>query len=153
MALYYLDTSALVKRYLQETGTSWVSQLTDPAQGHDLYTIRVAGPELVAAIVRRVNPPLVSATDLAQVLADVRFDWDHQYQIVELTTSIADQAMRLAEQHRLRGYDAVHMAAALAVRDAMQAHGVTGLTFVSADVEQLTAAQAEGLLIDNPNSH
>jgi predicted nucleic acid-binding protein len=153
MASYYLDTSALVKRYLQEAGTNWVVQLTDPAQGHDLSTGRLTGPELVAAIVRKVNPQLTLAVDVAQAIADVRFDWDHQYQIVEMTAEVADRAMRLAEHHRLRGYDAIHLAAALLVRDALQAQGVTGLTFISADLEQATAARAEGLLTDDPNTH
>ena len=40
MAAYYLDTSALVKRYAREQGSSWIGTLMDPAQGHDLYTVR-----------------------------------------------------------------------------------------------------------------
>jgi len=49
MAIYYLDTSALVKRYAQEPGTAWILSLTDVAAEHDLYTVRVAGPEMLLA--------------------------------------------------------------------------------------------------------
>ena len=66
---------------------------------------------------------------------------------------VADQAMRLADHHRLRGYDAIHLAAALLVRDALRAQGITELTFVTADLEQATAARAEGLFTDDPNTH
>lgn len=34
MALYFLDTSALVKRYVAESGSAWVMALCDPASGH-----------------------------------------------------------------------------------------------------------------------
>lgn len=37
MAACYLDTSALVKRYVQESGTAWILALTDPLSGNDLY--------------------------------------------------------------------------------------------------------------------
>jgi predicted nucleic acid-binding protein len=39
MAVYYLDTSALVKRYARESGTAWVLNLTTLAAGHDLHTV------------------------------------------------------------------------------------------------------------------
>lgn len=37
MAVYFLDTSAIVKRYFQEQGHEWIETLHDPAQGHELY--------------------------------------------------------------------------------------------------------------------
>jgi hypothetical protein len=61
--------------------------------------------------------------------------------------------MDLAERHGLRGYDAVHLAAAVFVRRDRQAHAPPPITFVSADREQCSAAAAEGLLTDNPNLH
>lgn len=36
MGVYYFDTSALVKRYVTETGTGWVGTLLDPGNGHDI---------------------------------------------------------------------------------------------------------------------
>lgn len=36
MAVYVVDSSALVKRYVRENGTAWVRGLTDPAAGHTL---------------------------------------------------------------------------------------------------------------------
>lgn len=70
MAVYYLDTSALVKRYVAETGTAWVRMLTDPAHGHEIYVVQVAGPEAVSAFVRQ-SPPL---PQVAAVLANFKFD-------------------------------------------------------------------------------
>ena len=53
MALYYLDTSALVKRYVREVGTAWVTALTDPRSGNTIATGRLTGPEAIAALYRK----------------------------------------------------------------------------------------------------
>ncbi len=34
MAMYFLDSSAIVKRYFQEPGHDWIETLHDPNQGH-----------------------------------------------------------------------------------------------------------------------
>jgi hypothetical protein len=61
--------------------------------------------------------------------------------------------MDIAESHGLRGYDAVHVATALEIRDQQTTQGQVQLTFVSADKEQLAAAATEGLQVENPNQH
>lgn len=61
--------------------------------------------------------------------------------------------MHLAESHGLRGYDAVHLATALALQQIRQSAGWSPLTFVSADNNQLSAANAEGVLVENPNNY
>jgi hypothetical protein len=50
----YVDTSALVKRYAREKGTTSIEDLTDPNGRHDIYTVILTGAELVAALFRRV---------------------------------------------------------------------------------------------------
>lgn len=66
---------------------------------------------------------------------------------------VIDRAMLLAEQHGLRRYDAVYLAAALEVQDARASQNLPAMIFVSADNEQLRAAQAQGLFIENPNTY
>ena len=61
--------------------------------------------------------------------------------------------MSLAQRYTLRGYDAVHLAAALELQAAQQSLQAPPLTFVSADAEQIQAAQAEGLLVEDPNNY
>lgn len=61
--------------------------------------------------------------------------------------------MDLAARYTLRGYDAVQLAAALVLQQARQAAQLPALTFVSADLEQLHAAEAEGLTIENPDNY
>ena len=150
MASYYLDTSALVKRYAREQGTAWVIGLT---RGHDVYTARVTGPELIAALTRKVRTGGLKGADATRAGQAFRRHWQGRYGIVEVTVALADRAMDLAIARGLRGYDAVQLAGALTVEDARRAAGLPPLTFVSADNAQRQAALNEGLLVDNPNTY
>lgn len=153
MAAYYFDTSALVKRYAQEAGTAWVISLTNPAAGHDIYTVRITGPEMIAALFRKVRMREVTQMDALRAAASFKTDFLVQYQIVEVTASLADRAMSLAERYGLRGYDAVQLAAALELHTVRSPMGLPSLIFVSADGDLNTAAQEEGLIADDPNTH
>lgn len=53
MAVYFFDSSALVKRYVQETGSAWVMATTAPQAGHALYIARITAVEVVSALTRR----------------------------------------------------------------------------------------------------
>ena len=153
MAAYYVDTSALVKRYVLETGTAWILNLTDLASAHDLYMVQITGPEVIAALFRRVRTGTLSLIDAKRVASNFRDDWQHQYLLVEIASNVVERAMALAETHGLRGYDAVHLAAALEVNAARVARLLPPLVFISADNDQFLAASAEGLHVENPNSY
>lgn len=61
MALYFLDSSAIVKQHFQEPGHEWIEALHDPAQDHGLYIAQAALVEVVASICRKareLNMPL-----------------------------------------------------------------------------------------------
>lgn len=151
MASFFFDSSAIVKRYVIEQGTTWVQQLTDPSAGHRIDAVQVTGAEVVSALVRRI-PPL-APPDLARVLADFKSDWLHQYQRLLVNDTIVSQAMQLTERYRLRGYDSIQLAAGQELLTAHLAAGVPAPTFVSADAQLHAAALAEGLRVDDPNSH
>ena len=153
MAVYYFDSSGLVKRYAQETGTAWVMGITTPAAGHDIYLVRITGPEIVAALFRKVRTREITQADAIRAATNFKTDFQTQYQIVELTIGVADRAMTLAEQHGLRGYDAVQLAAALELHAVRHRMGLPPLTFVSADSALNTAGQTEGLMVADPNAH
>ncbi|MDQ3814744.1 MAG: type II toxin-antitoxin system VapC family toxin [Armatimonadota bacterium] len=147
MAVYFLDSSATVKRHINEAGSAWVMSLVDPTAGHRIHLTRITGVEVVSAITRRERSGSIAAIDAAAMLTDFRYDFANQYRITEITPSLISRAMTLAETYALRGYDAVQLAAALAVNAEGQAAGLPVLTLVSADLELNTAALAEGLLV------
>jgi len=153
MGAYYLDTSALVKRYVQEIGSAWVVNLTLLAAGHEIFTALATGPEMIAALFRKVRTREVSQAEVAQAAARFRAEWQTQYHVVAFNSGVANGAMDLAERHGLRGYDAIHLATAVAVQNERQTAGLPSLTFVSADRSQLLAAMGEGCAVEDPNSY
>jgi uncharacterized protein len=55
VAVYFFDSSAIVKRYLNETGTSWVSSITDLATGNHIYMVSITLVEVISAITRKAR--------------------------------------------------------------------------------------------------
>ncbi len=148
MAAYFLDTSAVVKRYVQETGTAWVQALAAPMVRHSLFVVRITLAETVAAITRRERGGSITPHDAATAVADFQLDFARQYRVVEVSPGLVAQAATLARRNGLRGYDAVQLAAVLEI------HATdASMTLLSADAELNTAALAEGLLVDDSNSH
>jgi predicted nucleic acid-binding protein len=153
VAAYYCDSSALTKRYVAEPVSAWVTALTDRRTGHDLYTVTLTAPELIAALTRRARGGHLDPLLAGRAVAAVRADWRSQYQPIAADSRIVERAMDIAETHGLRGYDAVHVATALELHEYRRARGLPSLTFVSADQEQLRVAAGEGLAVDDPNRH
>lgn len=112
MAVYFFDTSAIVKRYVKEPGTAWVRAIAAPAAGNSLYLCRITAVELTSAVTRRQRGGAISAADAAIVLTAFRQDCALQYGIVELTPGLLDSAAVIAQTHALRAYDAVQLAVA-----------------------------------------
>ncbi len=153
MAAYFLDSSALVKRYARETGTAWIIGLFRRAAGHRLYVARISGVEGTAALTRKRRGGHLTASETARALARLRRDLDGQLRIVEITSVLLTDAMSLAEQHGLRGYDAVQLAAVLEANGERVRQKLTPLTLIAADAELLAAGATVGLATDAPNAH
>lgn len=153
MAIYFLDSSSVVKRYVPEAGSVWVKAITDPVAAHQLYVARITGAEVISAITRCQRRGQITQSDAAIALAAFRRDFPSAFPIIEIAASVVARAMDLAERHGLRGYDAVQLAAALELRDQCRLTGLPEPTFVAADKDLNAAALAEGLAVDDPNNH
>ncbi len=151
MAAYVLDTSAVVKRYIQEIGTVWVRSIADPAAAHLVYLARITDVEVTSAIVRRQRGGTIPAIHATATLQQFRRDLVLGYRIIEVTPSLLSIARLHAERHGLRAYDAVQLAAATELNAQWVAAGTGTITLVSADKELNVAASAEGLTVEDPN--
>lgn len=153
MAFCFLDSSAVVKRYVPEIGSAWIHGLTAPQAGNLLYVARITGAEVIAAITRRQRRSQIAPADAAVALAAFRRDFPVAYPIIEVLPATVAHAMDLAERHGLRGYDSVQLAAALDLNARCLAAGAAPPLVITADVELNRAAAAEGLAVDDPNAH
>jgi predicted nucleic acid-binding protein len=102
----YLDTSSLVKLFIEEAGSDDVRALVE---GATVATSIVAYPEARAAFARRRRERTLTAGALAAAKRALDGDLS-TYVIVEVTADIARHAGELAERYRLRGFDSIHLA-------------------------------------------
>lgn len=136
--ILYLDTSALVKLYVRESGTDETrARLADASL---VATSRVAYPEARAALARRQREAAITRSGLARAVAALDRDLARLV-VVELSVRLARRAGALAERRALRGVDAIHLASALELE---QLTGSSG-AFLCFDDRLSEAASAEGL--------
>jgi predicted nucleic acid-binding protein len=153
MTTYYVDTSALVKRYVDEVGSDWFRMILDQSPPSSVIVVHLVIVEMTSALTRRQREGTVTPAEYAQIQAAFRSDCLNEYRIVTAVDGIIDEATRLLERYPLRAYDAVHLAAAVVANRHLLADGLASLIFLSADDRLNDAASAEGFAVDNPNHH
>ena len=136
----YLDTSALVKIYVEETRSADVRENAQQAVG--LATSRIAYAEARAAFARKRRERGLSRVGHRSVVKDLDQDWD-DYFIVDVSESVVKAAGVLAEGHALRGADAIHLASAVT----LSRQAGESVTFLCFDGRLAAAAAKEGLRI------
>lgn len=151
--IYYLDTSALIKRYVAEAGSGWIRNLVDRDARNLLLTSRMTVVEARSALARRRREASISGDEHAFIIGMLTHHGLTQYHFIELEREIVNLAGELLDRHPLRAYDAVQLASALAIQAALVAADLSGLIFLAADDRLLNVARAEGLDCDNPNVH
>jgi uncharacterized protein len=134
----YLDTSSLVKLYVEEEGSEQVALRVVSASY--CATSIVAYAEARAAFARRSREQAFTLEDYQQIKFALERDWS-RYVVLTLDFSLVAQAGELAEKHALRGFDSIHLASAISLRDQV----ASSVVFSAWDARLLFAAKAEGL--------
>lgn len=134
----YYDTSALVKQYLQEAGSSLVLELL--RSGDKVYTAHLTYAETHAAFSRRSREGRLTRETTRRLALRFDKDWE-TYEIVILSENVLRLARQMLYRHPLRSADAIHLASALLLARTSP----TGRwSFVCADGRLCAAAEAEG---------
>lgn len=153
MAAFYLDTSAMGKRYVDETGSNWIRVLTAPIADNALLTARITMVEMYSVLARRKREGTVPVEACASAMQAFSTHCTTDYLFIELDLIIIRRARDLLDRHPLRAYDSVQLASALSANQALVDRSLTPLVFLSADDRLLYAARVEGMDVDNPNLH
>jgi predicted nucleic acid-binding protein len=139
--ILYLDTSSLVKLYLDEAHSDL---MTEWAKGiGSVATSRVAYPEALSAFSRRWNRGDLTSEQWGLACESLAREWPTFF-LIPLNEL---RAGAFVTEHLLRGFDAVHLAAACDLADRFPAEDIV---FSSFDANLLEAARASGLLILHP---
>lgn len=96
MAVYFFDSSALVKRHVDETGSTWVRTPTRVKARHTLSIARITAIEITSAITRKQRGRHLSAAQAGAILGHFRRHLAERYSILEFTAALAAEAMLLA---------------------------------------------------------
>src|SRR5207237_7616641 len=105
MGAYFLDSSALIKRYLNETGTKWVRALTEARAANSIYAARIAAVELAAILARQQRAGNLAPADAASAINQVRHAFAHELRLIEMKARMLSHALNHTQNHALRGYD------------------------------------------------
>jgi hypothetical protein len=151
MGVYFIDSSALIKRYVNEVGSAWILELFNSKSDNKIFIAAITGVEIIAAIARKSRSGSISSTNITILCNQFRNDYHADYQIVEITNDIIALGMILAETYSLRGYDTVQLAAACAINTLCITNNIS-LTFVSADKELNIAVLGESIVVEDPNN-
>jgi predicted nucleic acid-binding protein len=110
---YLMDSSALVKRYVIETGTAWVRSLTHYRTGNQIFLARITIVEVTSAIARRRAGRTIRSAQASSFLSRFREHVAKRYTVLEVRPALLADATTLANRHALRAYVAVQLAVAL----------------------------------------
>ncbi len=147
MALYYLDTSALVKLYVREPGTEQVLRLVSGPARNQLAVLAIAQVEVRSALRRRERSGEIADTVVMQLLERFRRHLEAVFLRQVMTDATFDVACELVDRHGLFALDAVQLAGYLALRTSSAPNTPI---FVSADRQLLEAAEAELVPVLDP---
>lgn len=147
MALYYLETSALVKLYVYEPGTERLLALTSGDAQHRFAILALAQVEFRAAIRRRQRTGEIPDHAADEMIDSFRQHSEGKFLIQPFADSLLDVAFALVDGYALRGYDAMQLAGYIILRSTS---GAEEPIFVCADKALLSAARNEGYSVLNP---
>ena len=153
MTQCFLDSSALIKRYVVEPGTPWIRSLTIRGSGNTIIIAQITQIEIVSGASRRAREGTLPTRTVRAVRLLIDRHAQREYVVIGLTPQVVRRAEDLLPMYPLRAYDAVQLASALESNTRLVAAGLSPLLFVSADVRLLTAAATEGLMTEDPNAH
>ena len=108
--IIYLDTSSLVKLYIEEDGSSQIDLLVQSSKF--TATSLIAYAEARAVFSRRFREGAFLLDEYNYLKKVFDNDWS-RYLVLNLTEAVIRQAGNLAEKHALRGFDSIHLASAL----------------------------------------
>jgi len=127
--IIFLDSSALVKRFIEESGSDKVEKLCMASQ--EIVVSIISLPEIVSALNRRKREKTISSRQYTEIKERLILEFE-DYLSCPFTPEIIESSIRILERFPLRAMDAIHLASATSIPIDL---------FISADVRQLNAAK------------
>lgn len=153
MALYFFDSSALVKRYVHEQGSVWVHEVTASASGHLIHISLLTIAEIASALARRHREGSLTTSERDRLFWAFLVDCARSYLLLRVEEDVIQNAVALMNRHPLRTADAIQVSSAMLLSQTLHGVQLCLVIVASADDRVLQAASQEGLPIEDPNLH
>ena len=153
MPIYYLDTSALMKRYISEPGSDAVRELFEGlADSDELTTSYLTLLEVNSTATGLLNGRVLTQQAYENILDQFTQDIpDYDFTLIPVQNELIDRGITIAREYSLRSLDAIHFTSIL-IASGMSLDS-QDIYMVSADRELIAACDAHGILTLNPQSN
>ena len=153
MMRFFVDGSALAKRYVAEPGTPLMDHLFSQVTANRLFVLNVGFAEVVSVMVRRRNAGAITTTTFSQAMLHLGQEIIHAASIrkLEPTNALVIASLAHIEKHSINATDAIVLHATLGLAQFLRVNG-DDLAIVASDQRLLRAAKAEGLDTFDPET-
>jgi predicted nucleic acid-binding protein len=150
---FYLDASALAKRYIPEKGFARVEAIFDKVPPGRIHLLNISAGEILSIFVRKRNAGTMSIADFEQAVAsfDAEIVGAVSVTRASVTSRLVSSSLPLVLAHSINSTDALILKSALVIAKRLRRVG-GDLVLVASDQRLLRAAQSEGLTTFNPET-
>lgn len=149
MNVYFVDTSALAKRYIEEKGTDWLLSWILPEAENIVVISDITTVEMISLLARRLREGTLTTERTEILRTNFLLHSDKEYLLIPVDEDVLQRARQLLQKHTLRTLDALQLASALVAAEILE----EPVIFVAADQNLLTAAANEKFVTDDPMLH
>jgi len=140
---YYFDSSALIKRFIEEKGSDRVEKLFQKAD--NIFTSTVTEIECLSVLKRLFVDDLITPKDLKTIKNELELDFN-SYKIIPLDLGLKASCRKIIEKYQIRSLDSIQLASAIRAKNQID-------HFVASDKNLLKVAKMEGFAILDPNQN
>ena len=138
--IVYLDTSSLVKLYVEEIDSEKVKNFAHNAAV--VSTSKIAYAEARAAFAKKQKEERFPLKVLRKIVEDFNRDWE-SYFVIEITDGLIRFAGDIAGKYFLTGFDSIHLASAIHLKNKID----SAIYFSSYDTRLNQSAEKEGIIL------
>lgn len=154
MVVFYIDTSVMVKRYMEEPGTEFADILFDNvlvSKNHSMATSVLGMVEFIATIRRARKGNVIEDLDLHNIIHHFSKEME-KMNLLSLDEKTLANSIEVIMDHSLRTADALHLSSALELKKMMTKVGER-FFLVTNDKEMIDAAKSSEMNVLMPDEN
>ncbi|MBA3873148.1 MAG: type II toxin-antitoxin system VapC family toxin [Anaerolineae bacterium] len=113
MSAYFVDTSALAKRYIREMGSTWTRSWLHVSGGNQIFVSELIRVEMFSLLHRYKRMNLFSNASIGRMQNAFLNHFQSEYSVIALNEALITEAADLAAKHPLRALDSIQLTCGL----------------------------------------